>query len=105
MTHIVAVGSIFIIVALVPALTWRRYRRSPRTIRDRRQFIGRLSFCGLMGAFLAATHFIHGDELPGWVSYLGDLAYVLALFSISQMFWNGDASANDAVGQEQSGES
>ena len=74
MTHIVAVGSIFIIVALVPALTWRRYRRSPRTIRDRRQFIGRLSFCGLMGAFLAATHFIHGDELPGWVSYLGDLA-------------------------------
>lgn len=103
MTHIVALGSILIILALVPALAWRRYRQSRRTPQDRRRLIGGLLVCGLMGAFLAATNFIHGDRLPGWVSYLGDLTFALAIIGIA-MIWNGDASANDEAGRERSGE-
>ena len=99
MSHILTLGIVVLVFALAMALIWRRYpqyRQAPRTRQDRRRFIAYLLSCMLLVTFFVATHFIHGDRLPGWISYLGDLAFGFAVIGIS-MIWNGANSARDAA--------
>lgn len=82
MLHIILLCIAVLVFALCAMSTWRRYRRSPRTRQDWRRFIATNVTLWLLLIVFVATHYIHGDQLPGWVSYLGDLALVLAIVGI-----------------------